>query len=313
MPLFLLNNKELNSDFIKREASSLGFSSCGISKAEFLEKQAPLLEEWLKNGFHGEMAYMENHFDKRLDPTKLVPGAKSVISLLYNYFPSESQMEGSYNISKYAYGQDYHHVIKQKLYELVDIMQLRLGDFNARVFTDSAPVMERNWAQKSGLGWLGKNALLINKRKGSFFFLAEIILDLELEYDHEFKTDHCGSCTKCIDACPTQAILPNNTIDGSKCISYFTIELKDEIPATFKGQFDDWMFGCDICQDVCPWNRFSTPHNEPMFKPSPDLLNRDKKQWEEITQDVFNQIFKKSPVKRTKFNGLVRNINFLKK
>lgn len=313
MPRLPLSNKQLNSNFIKKEASLLGFTSCGIAKAEFLEEQAPLLEKWLKKGFHGEMGYMENHFDKRLDPTKLVPGAKSVISLLYNYYPSEDQIEGSYKIAKYAYGEDYHHVIKQKLYALVDTMQSGLGNFHARVFTDSAPVMERNWAQKSGLGWLGKNALLISKQKGSFFFLAEIILDLELQYDAEFKTDHCGSCTKCIDACPTQAILPGNTVDGSKCISYFTIELKDEIPRAYKDKLADWMFGCDICQDVCPWNRFSTPHNEPRFKPSPDLLKKDKKEWEEITQDVFNQIFKKSPVKRTKFNGLLRNINFLKK
>jgi epoxyqueuosine reductase len=313
MPIFPLSKKESDSNFIKKEANALGFTSCGISKAEFLEEQAPLLEKWLKNGFHGEMGYMENHFDKRLDPTKLVPGARSVISLLYNYYPTETQIQGSYKISKYAYGEDYHLVIKQKLYELVDAMQSRLGNFHARVFTDSAPVMERNWAQKSGLGWLGKNSLLISKQKGSFFFLAEIILDLELQYDHEFRTDHCGSCTKCIDTCPTQAILPNNTIDASKCISYFTIELKDEIPSAFKDKFDDWMFGCDICQDVCPWNRFSTPNREPRFKPSKQLLEKNKKEWEEITQDVFNQIFKKSAVKRTKFSGLVRNINFLNK
>jgi len=308
-----LDKKELYSDFIKKEAKVLGFTSCGISKAEFLADQAPLLEQWLKNGHHGEMKYMENHFDKRLDPTKLVPGAKSVISLLYNYFPSETQIEGTYKISKYAYGEDYHQVIKQKLYKLVDTMQLSLGDFQARVFTDSAPVMERSWAQKSGLGWLGKNSLLISKQKGSYFFLAEIILDVELAYDAEFKTDHCGTCSKCIEACPTQAILPNNTVDGSKCISYFTIELKDEIPSAFKGQFDDWMFGCDICQDVCPWNRFSSPHNELRFMPQPDLLVKNKKEWEEITQEIFSQIFKKSAVKRTKYSGLLRNIEYLKK
>jgi len=308
-----LDKKESYSDFIKKEAGILGFTSCGISKAEFLKDEAPLLEQWLKNGHHGEMKYMENHFDKRLDPTKLVPGARSVISLLYNYFPTEKQIEGTYKISKYAYGEDYHQVIKQKLSNLVNTMQLRLGDFQARVFTDSAPVMERSWAQKSGLGWIGKNSLLISKQKGSFFFLAEIILDLELEYDAEFKTDHCGTCTKCIDACPTQAILPNNTVDGSKCISYFTIELKDEIPPAFKGQFDDWMFGCDICQDVCPWNRFSSPHNETRFMPQPGLLVKDRKEWEEVTQEVFSQIFKKSAVKRTKYSGLLRNIEYLKK
>lgn len=308
-----MDKKESYSIFIKKEAEILGFTSCGISKAEFLKNEAPLLEQWLKNGHHGQMSYMENHFDKRLDPTKLVPGAKSVISLLYNYFPSETQIEGTYKISKYAYGEDYHQVIKQKLYNLVNTMQLRFGDFQARVFTDSAPVMERSWAQKSGLGWQGKNSLLISKQKGSYFFLAEIILDLELEYDAEFKTDHCGTCTKCIDACPTQAILPNNTVDGSKCISYFTIELKDEIPPAFNGQFDDWMFGCDICQDVCPWNRFSSPHNETRFMPQADLLVKDKKEWEEITSEIFSQVFKKSAVKRTKYSGLLRNIEYLKK
>jgi len=256
---------------------------------------------------------MENHFDKRLDPRLLVPGAKSVISLLYNYYPEAIQNESSYQISKYAYGEDYHLVIKKKLNEMVDSMQQVMGKFNARVFTDSAPIMERTWAQKSGLGWLGKNSLLINKSRGSFFFLAEIILDMELIYDSPFKSDHCGTCTQCIDACPTEAILPNNTVDGSKCISYFTIELKEEIPTQYKESFNDWAFGCDICQDVCPWNRFSLPHKEEKFLPDERLLQFEKDDWEEITEDVFKEIFKRSAVKRTKFSGFKRNIDFLKK
>lgn len=308
-----MTNKTIHTNWIKEEAKRLGFSSCGISKAEFLSDEAPRLEQWLSKNFHGEMHYMANHFDKRLDPSLLVPGAKSVISLLYNYFPEEQQNENSYHIAKYAYGEDYHHVIKDMLKKMVASMQGRIGDFHARVFTDSAPVMERTWAQKSGLGWLGKNALLITKSKGSYFFLAEIILDVELVYDEPFKTDHCGSCSRCIDACPTQAILPNNTIDASKCISYFTIELKDEIPVQFKGHFEDWMFGCDICQDVCPWNRFSEPTQEQKFKPDERLLNYTKNDWQEITKDVFQEIFRRSAVKRTKFEGLKRNINFLKK
>ncbi len=308
-----MTKKESHSAWIKQEALRLGFSSCGIAKAGFLEEDAPRLETWLKKQFHGEMHYMEHHFDKRLDPTKLVPGAKSVISLLYNYFPKETQNIASYKISKYAFGEDYHHVIKQKLFGLVETMKSQLGNFHARVFTDSAPVMERAWAQKSGLGWLGKHSLLISKQRGSFFFLAEIILDLELQYDEPFKTDHCGTCTKCIDACPTRAILPNNTVDGSKCISYFTIELKNEIPDTFKGQFDDWMFGCDICQDVCPWNRFSIPHREDRFRPNPELLNKSKDEWGALTEEAFHGLFKKSAVQRTKYAGLMRNISFLKK
>lgn len=256
---------------------------------------------------------MENHFDKRLDPTKLVPGAKSVISLQYNYFPEEIQVLDTYKISKYAYGEDYHHILKKKLFELLSFIHKNIGEVDARVFTDSAPIMERAWAKKAGLGWIGKHSLLINKNKGSFYFLAEIILDLELEYDQEFKTDHCGTCTKCIDACPTDAILPNRILNGSKCISYFTIELKDEIPTSMRGKFEDWMFGCDICQDVCPWNRFSISHNEPQFLPHPDLLKMDKNQWEELDQKIFSRIFKKSAVKRTKFTGLHRNISFLKR
>lgn len=307
-----LIKKESYSNWIKTEAIRLGFDACGIAKAAFLEDEAPLLEQWLNNGFHGTMQYMENHFDKRLDPTLLVPGAKSVISLAYNYYPEKEQNSDSYHISKYAYGEDYHHVVKKKLKQMIASMQEFMGSFNARVFTDSAPVMERAWAKKSGLGWLGKHSLLINKSKGSFFFLAEIILDLELSYDHPFKTDHCGTCNRCVDACPTEAILPNNTIDGSKCISYFTIELKEEIPSEFKGKFDDWAFGCDICQDVCPWNRFSKAHNEQKFNPDERLIHYNKKEWEEITEEVFKEIFKRSAVKRTKFTGLQRNISFLK-
>ncbi|MCF6297830.1 MAG: tRNA epoxyqueuosine(34) reductase QueG [Flavobacteriaceae bacterium] len=301
-----------NTNLIKIEAKRLGFLSCGISKAKFLKEEAPRLEQWLQNNFHGKMQYMENHFDKRLDPRKLVPNAKSVISLQYNYFSNENQIDNSYKISKYAYGEDYHHIIKTKLYELLNFIQDQIGEVNGRAFVDSAPVLERAWAKKSGLGWIGKHSLLITKQKGSFFFLAELILDLELTYDSEFKTDHCGTCTKCIDACPTKAILPNNTIDGSKCISYFTIELKDELPNSMKGKFDDWMFGCDICQDVCPWNRFSIPHNEPKFQPKEELLNMTKHDWEEISEEVFRKIFKKSPIKRTKFTGLKRNIKFIK-
>lgn len=308
-----MKQKDAYTKWVKDEASRLGFSACGISKATFLEEEAPRLEKWLQNNYHGSMYYMENHFDKRLDPRQLVPGAKSVISLLYNYYPAELQVKDSYQISKYAYGEDYHHVIKNKLHEMVASMQTVFGDFQARVFTDSAPIMERSWAQKSGLGWLGKHSLLINKTKGSFFFLAEIILDLEFNYDQPFKTDHCGSCTRCIDACPTEAILPNNTIDGSKCISYFTIESKDEIPTAFKNTFENWAFGCDICQDVCPWNRFSQPHQEPKFNPDERLLKFTKNEWEEITEDVFKEIFRRSAVKRTKFKGLQRNIRFLKK
>ncbi len=306
-----LNSKSISKS-IKTEALRLGFSSCGIAKAEFLEEEATRLEQWLENDYQGKMHYMENHFEKRLDPTKLVPEAKSVISLQYNYFPSELQRSDSYQISKYAYGEDYHHIIKDKLYQLFQFIKDNIGEINGRVFVDSAPVMERTWAKKSGLGWIGKHSLLISKQKGSFFFLAEIILDLKLEYDQEFKTDHCGNCTSCIDACPTEAILPNSTIDGSKCISYFTIELKDEIPSSVKGKFEDWMFGCDICQDVCPWNRFSVAHLEPKFNPQADLLNMSKKDWEEITEDAFKKVFKKSAVKRTNYKGLRRNISFLK-
>lgn len=300
-----------HTQWIKEEALRHGFDSCGISKAEFLEEEAPRLESWLKNGFQGQMSYMENHFDKRLDPTLLVPGAKSVISLTYNYFPEDIQRPDSYKISKYAYGEDYHRVVKDKLRNLVLSMQEKIGSFHSRVFTDSAPVMERSWGQRSGLGWIGKHSLLISKSKGSYFFLAEIITDLELIEDQAFSTDHCGTCTRCLDACPTEAIVPDKTVDASKCISYFTIELKNEIPTEFKDKFDDWMFGCDICLDVCPWNRFSKPHKEERFKPSPEILNYSKAQWKEVTEEVFNGIFENSPVKRTRFSGLKRNLDFL--
>lgn len=308
----MLTKKEQYSQFIKTEAKRLGFLDCGIAEAVFLEKEAPRLEEWLTNEFHGQMHYMENHFEKRLDPRRLVPGARSVISLSYNYYPEQKQREDSYNISKYAYGEDYHHVIKRKLKELLFAIQENIGEVSGRAFVDSAPVLERAWAERAGLGWNGKHTLLIQKQQGSFFFLAELIIDLELSYDAPFQTDHCGNCTKCIDACPTEAILPNNTIDGSKCISYFTIELKENIPTAYKGSMEDWMFGCDICQDVCPWNRFSKPHQNPLFEPKEELLEMTKKDWEEITEDTFKKVFKKSAVKRTKYSGIIRNIQFLK-
>lgn len=306
-----MDNNKSNSDFIKAEAKRLGFISCGISKAGFLEEEAPRLEAWLNQGRHGQMQYMENYFDKRLDPTLLVDGAKSVISLLLNYYPEETQAEGSYKISKYAYGQDYHFVIKEKLKELLHSIQENIGEVGGRAFVDSAPVLDKAWAAKSGLGWIGKNSNLLRKQVGSFFFIAELIVDIELEYDHAV-TDHCGNCTACVDACPTQAIIQPYVVDGSKCISYFTIELKDNLPNDMKGKFDDWAFGCDVCQDVCPWNRFSKPHREPLFNPHPDLLAMTKKDWEEITEDTFRAVFKNSAVKRTKFEGLKRNIDFLK-
>jgi epoxyqueuosine reductase len=306
-----LNNPSKYTQLIKTEARRLGFISCGISKAGFLEKEAPRLENWLNENMHGEMRYMENHFDKRLDPTKLVEGSKSVISLLLNYFPHETQSEDSYKISKYAFGTDYHFVIKDKLKQLLRFMQDEIGEIDGRAFVDSAPVLDKAWAAKSGLGWIGKNSNLLTKQVGSFYFIAELIVDLELEYDSAV-TDHCGSCTACIDACPTQAIVEPYKVDGSKCISYFTIELKEALPTSVKGQFEDWMFGCDICQDVCPWNKFSKAHNEPLFNPHPELLEMDKKDWEELTKETFDEIFRKSAVKRTKFEGLNRNIKFLK-
>ncbi|MFD2588453.1 tRNA epoxyqueuosine(34) reductase QueG [Croceitalea marina] len=304
-------SKEAYSKKIKEEAKRLGFLSCGISKAEFLEEEAPRLEEWLNKNMHGEMGYMENHFDKRLDPTKLVEGSKSVISLILNYYPVEKQNLDSYKISKYAFGQDYHHVIKSKLRQLQEFMLEEIGDVHGRAFVDSAPVLDKAWAAKSGLGWIGKHSNLLTQQVGSFYFIAELIVDLELDYDTPV-TDHCGTCTACIDACPTDAIAAPYVVDGSKCISYFTIELKNEIPNEFHGKFDDWMFGCDVCQDVCPWNRFSKSHQEPLFNPHPELLSMTKKDWEEITEDVFKKVFQKSAVKRTKFSGLQRNIKFLK-
>ena len=300
-----------HTQLIKAEAKRLGFLSCGISKAGFLEEEAPRLEKWLNQNMHGEMQYMENHFDKRLDPTKLVEGSKSVISLLLNYFPSEQQNPDSYKISKYAYGMDYHYVIKDKLKNLLHFIQEEIGEVHGRAFVDSAPVLDKAWAAKSGLGWIGKNSNLLTQQVGSFYFVAELIVDLELEYDAPV-TDHCGTCTACIDACPTEAIVQPYVVDGSKCISYLTIELKNEIPSEFEGKLDDWMFGCDVCQDVCPWNRFSKSHREPLFEPNPELLSFTKKDWEEITEEVFKKVFQKSAVKRTKLSGLRRNIDFLK-
>ncbi|HEY8781259.1 MAG TPA: tRNA epoxyqueuosine(34) reductase QueG [Mucilaginibacter sp.] len=309
----MVQNKSAYSSLIKKEAKKLGFMFCGISKGEFLEEEAPRLEAWLKKGMHGEMHYMENHFDKRLDPRLLVDGARSVISLGLNYFTDKQQNDLSGpKISKYAYGTDYHSVIKDKLKQLLQVINEKIGEVNGRAFVDSAPVLDKAWAKKAGLGWIGKNTNLISKKSGSFFFLAELIVDLELEYDIEPTADHCGTCTKCIDACPTEAIVAPYVVDGSRCISYLTIELKNEIPQEFKGKMDNWMFGCDICQDVCPWNKFSVLHSEPAFNPHPDLLELNKKDWEDISEDVFQKVFKQSAVKRTKFSGLKRNISFLK-
>ncbi|MFY7888658.1 MAG: tRNA epoxyqueuosine(34) reductase QueG [Spirosomataceae bacterium] len=298
---------------IKAKAQELGFLYCGVSEATFLEEEAPRLERWLKANHQGEMRYMENHFDKRLDPRLLVDDAKSVVSLLYNYFPAERLPEGAEDlkISKYAYGTDYHFVIKDKLKTLMDYIQEEVGEVGGRAFVDSAPVMDKAWAMRSGAGWIGKHSNLINKQNGSFFFIAELIIDLELEADGAVK-DFCGTCTRCIDACPTGAIVEPYVVDGSKCISYFTIELKEAIPVEMKGKFDNWVFGCDVCQDVCPWNRFSKPHQEPLFNLHPDLPFFTNNDWEEITADVFNVIFKKSPIKRTKLEGLKRNILFVK-
>ena len=305
-------SKDQYKSFIRSTAQHLGFFSVGFSKAEFLSEEAPKLEAWLKNDMHGKMDYMNNHFDMRLDPTQLVPGSKTVISFLYNYFPEQNQNEDSYKISKYAYGNDYHDVIKEKLREFIRIIESEIGSVEGRIFVDSAPVLEKAWAKKSGLGWVGKNANLIHPKAGSFYFLAEWICDLELEPDHGIK-DYCGTCTKCIDACPTDAIVEPYVVDGSKCISYLTIELKDQlIPSEFKGKMDDWMYGCDICQDVCPWNRFSKPHNEDKFIPKKELLNLSKSDWEDLSEESYRILFKGSPVKRTKFSGLKRNILFLK-
>ena len=301
------------SALIKAKAQKFGFQNCGISKAGFLEEDARPLENWLQNHYHGQMQYMENYFDKRLDPTLLVEGSKSVISLSYNYFPEEN-ISGSdtFKISKYAYGQDYHEIIKAILEEMVAELKEEIGDFHCRVFVDSAPVLERSWAKKSGIGWVGKNANLITKQSGSFYFLAEIICDLDLVQDLE-TTDHCGTCRKCIDTCPTNAIVSDKIIDGSKCISYAAIGLKDEIPDYFDGKMDDWIFGCDVCQGVCPWNRFSAPSLESKFKPNLEKLNFRKTEWKDLTQEIFSEIFRKSAVKRTKFAGLMRNIKLASK
>lgn len=289
----------------------MGFSFCGISRATYLEEEAPKLEEWLRRNYQGKMSYLENHFEKRLDPRKLVPGAKSVISLIFNYFPEKDQAtRDGFKVAKYAYGKDYHFVIKDKLKDFFEKLKNQIGEIDGRVFVDSAPVHERAWAAKSGLGWIGKNSLLLNKEMGSFFFLAEIILDLELNPDGPVK-DHCGTCTACMDACPTDAIPEPYVVDGSRCISYLTIELKEEIPDEFHDKMEDWIFGCDICQDVCPWNRFSKPHEEPAFQPG-GWENFTKDDWTELTEEVFRKVFKKSAVKRTKFSGLKRNIEFLK-
>jgi len=303
-------NKLQPTDRVKAIAARLGFSFCGISKADFLAEEAPKLEAWLRRGYQGKMSYLENHFDKRLDPRLLVPGAKSVVSLVYNYYPTEDQSkEGQLKVAKYAYGQDYHEVIKHKLRDFMACLQEEIGAVEGRAFVDSAPVHERAWAAKSGLGWTGKNSLLLNREMGSFFFLAELIIDLELQPDGPIK-DYCGTCTACMDACPTDAIPEPYVVDGSKCISYLTIELKEEISSEFKGKMEDWVFGCDICQDVCPWNRFAKAHSEPKFQPQ-GWEHFSRKEWEEMTEEVFQKVFKKSAVKRAKFAGLKRNVAFI--
>jgi len=305
-----LSIKQQFTNLIKQKATELGFMYCGISKAEFLEEEAPRLENWLNKQMHGQMHYMENHFDKRLDPRLLVDGAKSVVSLLLNYYPPETLPTDSLQLSKYAYGQDYHFVIKDKLKSLLTYIRENIGEVDGRAFVDSAPVLDKAWAKKSGLGWIGKNSNLITPQVGSFYFIAELIIDLELEYDGPIK-DYCGTCTKCLDACPTNAITEPYVVDGSKCISYFTIELKDKIPDEVSGKFGNWVFGCDICQDVCPWNRFAKPHQEPAFALDPALQKFTKNDWQELTEEVFRQVFRKSAVKRTGYNGLLRNIKFV--
>ena len=306
-----MKNKKHYTELIKNEAKRLGFISCGISRAEFLEDEAPRLEKWLKMKMNGEMKYMENYFEKRLDPTKLVDDAKSIISLTYNYYPEDLQNKEAPKVSKYAYGMDYHYVIKEKLNFFLTFIKDKIGNVHGRAFVDSAPILEKAWAAKSGIGWVGKNSNLITKKVGSFYFLAELIVDLDLDYDR-IESDHCGQCTACIDSCPTQAITQPYVVDGSKCISYFTIELKENIPKEFKGKFDDWVFGCDVCQDVCPWNKFSKSHKEPLFQTSSELMKMSRDEWNEITEETFNKIFKNSAVKRTGYKGLTRNLNFIK-
>ncbi|HMG67075.1 MAG TPA: tRNA epoxyqueuosine(34) reductase QueG [Chitinophagaceae bacterium] len=307
-----MNHKNQHTKLVKDAAYSFGFDFCGIAAAQKLDDDARRLEQWLNKGMQGSMKYMENHFDLRIDPQKLVPGAKSVITLMINYFPSQNQNSESPKISKYAYGKDYHDVIKDKLKIFLQTLQQQIGEIHGRGFVDSAPVLERSWAQKSGLGWVGKNGNLITKQSGSFYFIATLITDIELDYDDPFVKDYCGTCTKCIDACPTEAILPGKIVDGSKCISYFTIELKEMmIPDEVKGKFDDWMFGCDTCQDVCPWNRFSKETNELEFTPVNELLHFNLQNWQELTEESFKKIFKDSPVRRSKFAGIKRNLKFL--
>jgi epoxyqueuosine reductase len=306
-------NSSAHTEFIKKSAAQLGFSYCGIAKASRLDEDARRLETWLNKGMQGSMHYMEKYFDLRIDPRKLVPGAKSVITLLMNYYPSHEQDDTTPKIAKYAYGKDYHEVIKNKLKLLLQLIHENIGQVNGRGFVDSAPVLEKTWAQRSGLGWVGKNGNLITKQNGSFFFIATLVVDLELEYDDPFAKDYCGTCTKCIDACPTDAILPGKIVDGSKCISYFTIELKDMlIPSAMNGKFGDWIFGCDICQDTCPWNRFANETTEKEFSPIPAILNFTTKEWEELTEESFKKIFKDSPLQRAKFAGIKRNLKFIK-
>lgn len=303
---------EAHAREVKAAARRFGFDYCGIARAERLDEDARRLEQWLSQGMHGTMRYMENHFDLRVDPARLVPGARSVITLLKNYYP-ERELNSEVRISKYAYGRDYHSVIRQQLTEMMGELQQKIGQFHGRGFVDSAPVLERTWAVKSGLGWVGKNGNLINRQSGSFFFIATLITDLDLQPDDPVARDYCGSCTRCIDACPTEAILPDRRINGAQCISYFTIELKEElIPDSMKGKFGNWMFGCDVCQDVCPWNRFSRPHQEPQFAPLPELLNLGTREWEALTEESFKKIFRDSPLSRSKYKGIRRNLNFLK-
>lgn len=307
-----MNTKQEHTNLIKQKAIGLGFSAIGISKAEFLEKQSKILKKWLENDFHGEMQYMENYFEKRVDPRKLIEGAKSVVSVLYNYYPEEKQREDTYKISKYAYGKDYHYVVKEKLVQLLEFINKETAEVSGRAFVDSAPVMDKVWAARSGLGWIGKNTNLISKEFGSFVFIGELIIDLELDYNETPVKDYCGSCTKCIDACPTNALSPYQ-LDARKCISYLTIEKKGKIPEEFKGKWNNWIFGCDICQDVCPWNSKASFHNENQFRMSEDLKNLTKEDWENFDKTRFNQLFNNSPLERTKFKGLKRNIDFFKK